>query len=249
MRLDSMGLYRLARDLKSRGVPVLPELCKKLMLFLYTSYVPPTVEIGEETVLGYGGVGLILHARAKIGRCCVISPFVALTGTSGQEAVPQLGDYVIIGVGAKIIGPVKVGDFAVVGANAVVTRDVAPGAVVAGSPAREIRRMADPVAEYEKTTGRRVPDADRHKAKATFEAHAFAESEHVARVMAEKLRAAIPKHATGKNVLVGTSEPLFDEPLVPCPPAEVRVNVISERPSDDEPLGSTEAEAEAELQR
>src|SRR5262245_12083800 len=102
MLLDAMGFYKVSRFLKQRGVPVLPDVVRKMMLFLYTSYVPPTVELGEGTVLGYGGVGLILHARTKIGRHCVIAPFVATTGTSGHEEVPEIGDYVILGVGAKV---------------------------------------------------------------------------------------------------------------------------------------------------
>ena len=53
----------------------------------------------------------------------------------------HIGDYVRIGTGAKILGPVKIGDFAVIGANAVVTRDVPAGTIVAGVPAKEIRRM------------------------------------------------------------------------------------------------------------
>ena len=54
--------------------------------------------------------------------------------------MPRIGRNVYVGVGAQIVGPVTVGDGAVVGAGAVVTADVAPGAVVAGVPARELTR-------------------------------------------------------------------------------------------------------------
>ncbi len=65
----------------------------------------------------------------------------------------MIGDYVRIGAGAKILGNIHIGDFAVIGANAVVVKDVAPGAVVGGIPAREIRRDPDPLATYEREMG------------------------------------------------------------------------------------------------
>jgi serine O-acetyltransferase len=55
-----------------------------------------------------------------------------------------IGDDVRIGAGAKILGKITIGDFAVIGANAVVIKDVPPGAVVAGVPARELRHRAAP---------------------------------------------------------------------------------------------------------
>ena len=101
----------------------------------------------------------------KRGRVSLFAaPFVIIGGRQGLEGGAQLGDYVRIGAGAKILGPVKIGDFAVVGANAVVTRDVEAGTVVAGVPARELRRMEDPATEYERATGQPVPLADRKRA-------------------------------------------------------------------------------------
>ncbi len=146
--MDALTLYRLARRAKALGVPVVPALLRKAIHLVSHAYVPEGAEIGEGTQLGYGGLGVVIHEQAKIGRHCLISQGVTIGGRGGRPGVPVIGDYVRIGAGAKILGDLKVGDFAVVGANAVVTRDVAPGAVVAGVPARELRRDPDPMASY-----------------------------------------------------------------------------------------------------
>ena len=157
MGLDAMTLYRMARKLYLRGVPVVPAVLRKAIHYLHGSYIPYEAEIGEGTQLGYGGMGIVIHKDAKIGRHCLISHQVTVGGRSGLKDLPVIGDYVRIGAGAKILGPVRIGDFAVIGANAVVVRDVAPGAVVGGIPAREIRRDADPLAAYEREMGLRPP--------------------------------------------------------------------------------------------
>ncbi len=157
MGVDAMTLYRMARKLYLRGVPVVPAVLRKAIHYLHGSYIPYEAEIGEGTQLGYGGMGIVIHKDARIGRHCLISHQVTIGGRSGLKDLPVIGDYVRIGAGAKILGNVRIGDFAVIGANAVVVRDVAPGAVVGGIPAREIRRDADPLAAYEREMGLRPP--------------------------------------------------------------------------------------------
>lgn len=76
--------------------------------------------------------GIIVHPEAQIGVNCMIFHQVTLAGPV------VLGGHVDVGAGAKLIGPLTVGDDAVIGANAVVTRDVPAGATVAGIPARVI---------------------------------------------------------------------------------------------------------------
>jgi serine O-acetyltransferase len=142
--LDAMGLYRQARRAHLQGIPLLPRVLQRIAFHLYGCYLPYQAEIGEGTVLGYGGMGVVIHKDCKVGRYCLISQQVTLGGRSGRRGLPVLGDYVRVGAGAKILGDITIGNFAVIGANAVVTRDVPPGAVMAGVPARELRRDPDP---------------------------------------------------------------------------------------------------------
>jgi serine O-acetyltransferase len=140
MSLDALALHRAAKELHRRGVPLLPRVLRKLIFYLHSSALPLEVEIGEGTQLGYGGLGVVIHPQAKIGENCLISQQVTIGGRSGMQGAPKIGNYVRIGAGAKILGPITIGDFASVGANAVVLKDVGPGRVVAGVPARELRR-------------------------------------------------------------------------------------------------------------
>lgn len=82
---------------------------------------------------------MVLHKRAVIGEGCRIQQNVTIGGTSGKENVPVLGDRVQVGAGAMVLGPIHVGDDAIIGANAVVTKDVPANAVVVGVPAKIIR--------------------------------------------------------------------------------------------------------------
>jgi serine O-acetyltransferase len=148
MGFDAMTLYRAARKVRELGMPLLPALLRKMNYYLHHSVIPPEAEIGEGTTLGYGGLGVVIHEDARIGRHCLISQQVTIGGRSGRPGVPIIGDYVRIGAGAKILGKLRIEDFAVIGANAVVTRDVRRGAVVAGVPARELRCDPEPMTSY-----------------------------------------------------------------------------------------------------
>lgn len=144
MSLDALAFHRAAKELDRLGVPLAPKLLRKLVFYLHGCHLPVEVEIGEGTELGYGGLGVVIHPEARIGKHCLISQHVTIGGRSGLKGAPRIGNYVRIGAGAKILGPIEIGDFAAVGANAVVLKDVPRGAVVAGVPAKELRKKRTP---------------------------------------------------------------------------------------------------------
>ena len=90
-------------------------------------------------MLGYGGIGLVIHGRSVIGRNCSIGQNETIGGKSGWYEVSVIGDNVHIHAGAVVLGPVRIGNNVEIGANAVVVKDVPDSCVVAGVPARIIR--------------------------------------------------------------------------------------------------------------
>jgi serine O-acetyltransferase len=137
---DALSFQRAAHLLHIRKWPLAARLVTRLSRHLFGSYLAPETVIGSGTELGYGGIGVVIHKDARIGRDVVISPGVVIGGRSGLPGAPDIGDRVFIGAGAKVLGPIKVGAGAQLGANAVVIRDVAPGDVVVGIPARPLER-------------------------------------------------------------------------------------------------------------
>jgi len=120
----------------------LPWLIFRFSRIAFKTVLPYTASIGRNTILNWSGLGVVIHDHTVIGENCVIGHDVTIGGRSHDDRVPVLGNRVFVGVGAKIIGPVKIGDNATVGANAVVMEDVPANAIVAGIPARIIRYKA-----------------------------------------------------------------------------------------------------------
>jgi serine O-acetyltransferase len=141
--LNAVQIQQLAHWLHVRRVPVLPRLLKLLIFLLYNSVLDPSTVIGSGSRLAYGGIGVVVHARARIGRNVTISQGVTIGGRNRSMDVPVIEDDVFLAPGSKILGPITVGTGSVVGANAVVVHDVPPRSIVAGVPARVLRTNID----------------------------------------------------------------------------------------------------------
>ena len=149
-----MKIHALAHWLWKRHVPLLPTLLWGINRVLFSVDLPASAQIGRGTVLKHFGLGVVIHQRAVIGQRVSIQPGVVIGGRSGHWPVPVIEDEVEIGVGAKVLGPVRIGRGAIVGANAVVLHDVPAGAVVVGVPARILRsRQLEPVNSRFEDTG------------------------------------------------------------------------------------------------
>lgn len=122
-----------------RRIPIAPLFFMSINRFLFGAYIPPSCSIGKLAKFSYGGSGVVIHGRAIIGDSCIIGTCVTIGGrgkhSRGGDA-PIIGNDVFIATGAKILGSVRVGNNVVIGANAVVIRDVPDNAVVAGVPAK-----------------------------------------------------------------------------------------------------------------
>lgn len=138
--LRAVIVYRLQVWLKERHVPVLPALCRQVTLVMAGVAIGDQAEIGPGLLINHGHV--VIDGPAVIGPLCSIAPFVTIgLDTGGPEANfagPKIGRFVFIGTGAKVLGSIKIGNNARIGANAVVLTDVPDDCTAVGVPARII---------------------------------------------------------------------------------------------------------------
>ena len=105
---------------------------------VFACWFPHTIKAGQGLVLGYGGLAIVVHADAVIGSNVHIDQCVTIGGNGITHGVPVIKDNVYIGAGAKILGPIVVGEGSIIGANAVVTKSIPPKSLAVGVPARVI---------------------------------------------------------------------------------------------------------------
>jgi serine O-acetyltransferase len=130
-------LYRLSNQLYRKRVPILPGIIMRIIRILFSCDIPYSLEIGENTAFAHNGLGVVVHRDAIIGHNNKIMQNVTIGGKNGQGP-PKIGNYCFIGSGAKVMGEIEIGDDVMIGANAVVTKSVESGMVVAGVPAKVI---------------------------------------------------------------------------------------------------------------
>ncbi len=150
--VQALLAHRVACALREAGVPFLPRCIAYCARAMTGVEIHPAARIGGEFFIDHGS-GVVIGETAEIGERVTLYQGVTLGGTGFQRGKrhPTLGDDVTVGSGAKLLGPIAVGDGAKIGANTVVVEDVPPGSTVVGNPGHPV-----------KVEGRRVqgPDAD-----------------------------------------------------------------------------------------
>lgn len=139
--VHAVALHRVAHRLWTWGLRLPARMLSHISRMLTGIEIHPAARIGRRLVIDHGD-GVVIGETAEIGDDVLMYHQVTLGGTSlaGGKRHPTIGDKVILGAGAKILGPIVVGEGARVGANAVVLSDVPPGQTVVGIPARPVDR-------------------------------------------------------------------------------------------------------------
>ncbi|HEX8263209.1 MAG TPA: serine O-acetyltransferase EpsC [Allosphingosinicella sp.] len=142
----ALGFHRLAHWLYSGELYFLARLVNHLGRFLTAIDIHPGASVGRNFFIDHGFV--VIGETATIGDDVTIYQQVTLGGTNPTDGIPgkrhpSIGNHVIIGSGAQVLGPIIVGERARIGANAVVTKDVPEGATMTGIPARSTLLSAE----------------------------------------------------------------------------------------------------------
>jgi len=143
--VHALLLHRANHWLWNRGLRWLARFLSLLARWFTGIEIHPGAGIGRRFFIDHG-LGVVIGETTEIGDDVTLYQGVTLGGTSWQKGKrhPTIGDDVIVGAGAKILGPITVGAGARVGSNAVVVKDVPEGATMIGIPARVARRRSEP---------------------------------------------------------------------------------------------------------
>jgi serine O-acetyltransferase len=179
--LHAIWLHRLAHRLYTRGLRLPARLVSQLSRFLTGIEIHPGATIGPGIFIDHG-MGVVIGETTEIGEDVTIYQGVTLGGTGKDTGKrhPTLRDGVIVGTGARVLGPVEVGEGAKIGAGAIVVKDVPPNSTVVGNPGRPVivdgqrvdprrihhpdmqhTRLPDPVAEALACLVRRIDQLQR----------------------------------------------------------------------------------------
>ncbi|MBS3898587.1 MAG: serine O-acetyltransferase [Dethiobacter sp.] len=148
--LHAILLYRLAHSLHKRGLILLPRVISQIARLVSGVEIHPGAKIGDGVFIDHG-MGVVIGETAEVGDNVTLYQGVTLGGTGKEKGKrhPTVGNNVVIGTGAKILGPIVIGDYAKIGAGSVVLNNVPANTTVVGVPGR--------VVIYD---GERIPSVD-----------------------------------------------------------------------------------------
>jgi serine O-acetyltransferase len=140
--LHALQMHRFSHSLWRMRLRWLARFSSHIARFLTGIEIHPGAHIGRRVFIDHG-MGVVIGETAEVGDDCTLYHGVTLGGVSWNKGKrhPTLGKGVVVGAGAKILGPFTVGEGAKVGSNSVVVKAVPPGATVVGIPARIVEAL------------------------------------------------------------------------------------------------------------
>jgi serine O-acetyltransferase len=142
--------YRFAHRFHKWGIPIVPRIISQVARWLTGIEIHPAAKIGRSFFIDHG-MGVVIGETTEIGDNVTLFQGVTLGGTGKERGKrhPTLGNHVVVGAGAKILGAIRIGDNVKIGANSVVLKSVPANSTVIGVPGRIIKTEG----------GERVPEA------------------------------------------------------------------------------------------
>lgn len=142
--LHAILAHRAAHRLYLWGVPLLPRLISQVSRFFTGIEIHPGATIGRRFFIDHG-MGVVIGETAEIGDDVLLYQGVTLGGTGNERGKrhPTLGNHVVVGTGAKVLGNIRVGDHVRIGAGSVVVHPVPDHSTVVGIPGRVVRKRGD----------------------------------------------------------------------------------------------------------
>lgn len=152
--IKAILIHRIAHFFWKIGMPFVPRYLSEITREITGIEIHPGAEIGKDFFIDHGG-GVVIGETAKIGDNVTIYQGVVLGGTLSDpiKRHPIIGDNVVVGTGAKLLGPIKIGDNVKIGANSVVVNDVPENSVVVGVPGRVISRNGQKIKKIDLSHG------------------------------------------------------------------------------------------------
>jgi len=165
--------HRVAHALYRAGVPLLPRLISQMSRWITGIEIHPGATIGRRFFIDHG-MGVVIGETAEIGDDCLLYQGVTLGGTGKESGKrhPTLGDHVVVGGGAKVLGNIRIGSRARIGAGSVVIHSVPDDSTVVGIPGKVVRtrtgnteplnhgELPDPEGQAIADLGRRVAELE-----------------------------------------------------------------------------------------
>lgn len=153
--MHALILHRIANVFFRHKIYIIARAVSQISRFLTGIEIHPGAKIGKGLFIDHG-MGVVIGETAEIGDNVTIFHGVTLGGTGKEKGKrhPTVGDNVVIGSGAKVLGPINIGNEAKIGANAVVLKDVPSRATAVGIPAKVIGRRPCTIIEIKDYLGR-----------------------------------------------------------------------------------------------